>query len=464
MRYNVFDLYEGSVRGDKLKEVALKLDYAKPAKGQGANGKNEDIDEAKLLSGLNPSILSLLKFEVKFKNMDNAPISELIQDVNFKNAIFNVAVNAARLEKLFGELKQLHFKEEEIKEAILELKELIEKEKQTEKERTQQDIALRQQIEAQNQDLQRMMNEYMKQRAEKIRALEDTIKELNAKQKELIAYDKALVKEYSELYATKLDSVVNKDGEVILRNMSPEQKQIYSKNILEDFYKIDKKYDSKTERNEQRIAEIDSQIAGLQNGNEKSGFNKNSGTISTAFQLHAGRNGATPEISELKKVRQQLVKENIELESQRKNEKSEAVVKHAKAGGVELTSEEVDVLREDASNDSKNKELFVLQDSVREEMKVVAEKVKDLRVESNNLTNDSQVDNKFISEQISSLQENLDNLESLSSSLEDDVDIDFGEDIDLSGLEEGLNESIDISSEILSQLDEPSASMRTKLN
>ncbi len=479
MRYNVFDLYEGSVRGDKLKEVALKLDYAKPAKGQGVNGNNEEIDEAKLLSGLNPSILSLLKFEVKFKNMDNAPISELIQDVDFKNAIFNVAVNAARLEKLFTELKQLHYKEQEIEKAVVELKHLIDKEKQTEKEQKQQDFALRQLIEAQNQALQRMINDYIRQRAEKIRALEDTIKELNVRQKELIAYDKEILKEYSNLYAATLDSAVNTKGEPILRNMSPEDRKIYALNVNDNFYNIDKKYDEKIQQNNQRIAEIDKELVALQNGATKSGFDKNSGLVNPAFQRHTGK--SSPQILALQRERDTLSQENQQYNVQRKDEKRKAVIKHAKAGGVDVTKDDSEILVEHASNDKKNKEMYALRNTVRDELTVVNEKSKvahqELDVVQKGFESTNEVIQSVQSETTHEVDYRLKNTElieeenkeiaTIASELVDEIEIDedLEMEFDLEGIDLGLEESIELSSEFLSsENDEPSASVRTKLN
>jgi hypothetical protein len=463
MRYNVFDLYEGSVRGDKLKEVALKLDYAKPAKGQGANGNNEDIDEAKLLSGLNPSILSLLKFEVKFKNMDNAPISELIQDVNFKNAIFNVAVNAARLEKLFTELKQMHYKEQEIEKAVVELKQMIEKEKQSEKERTQQDVALRQQIESQNQQLQQMMKDYLQQRAEKIKALEDTIKDLNGRMKELVAYDKEIIEKYSSQFADKLDDFKDEKGEPIF---TKQQQKDVSEKLFREFIKIDRKIEKELEANNKEIAELKKQLSSPQNGqDDKTASNKEAGIFSPAY------NRTKQQISPQEKIK--IEKRINELENrneqllvigQQQKEKTTSDV--AKEVGKELSPNKAQELAKRVEGSEEFRKAEIESNAVHAEIEVVHEEVQDLKLQANELREGKQDKTKSYSDlEVLEVQNQSfieDNEKDLDEGVELDIDID---DIDIEGFDLGLGESLEISANFLIEdNDEPSASVRTKLN
>lgn len=375
MRYNVFDLYEGSVRGDRLKEIAFKLDYAKPAKsGQGVNGASDEINEAQLLSGLHPSVLSLLKFDVKYKSLDGAPISELIQDINFKNAIFNVAVNAARLEKQVIELKQLHYMQQDIVNAIEVLNELIRKEKQTEDDRIQGNIALQRQIEAQNEQLRQLMNDYMQQRAEKIKALEDTIKELNARERELIKFDKELLQKASQQYASRLDDVKNAQGQPILEGFTDEQKNQYALGVMDDGYKIKRKYDQKREKIDSRIDEIDNELKALNNGNSSntSTFHSNNRTVSTAFQLHSGRSDAAPKIEELNKERKELVKERDNLKAEQDAEFKAAVQDNVKkVDGRTLSDEDSEALSENLQESDDFVDMCVNRDAVRDEVKAV---------------------------------------------------------------------------------------------
>lgn len=376
MRYNVFDLYEGSVRGDRLKEVALKLDYAKPAKsGQGVNGASDEINEAQLLSGLHPSVLSLLKFDVKYKSLDGAPISELIQDIHFKNAIFNVAVNAARLEKQVIELKQLHFIQQDIVKAIEVLNELIRKEKQTEDDRIQGNVALQRQIEAQNEQLRQMMNDYMQQRTEKIKALEDTIKELNARERELIKFDKELLQKASQQYASKLDDVKNAQGQPILGDLTDAQKLKYAEGAMDDAFKIKRKYDKKREGIDNRIDEIDNELKALNNGNSStSTFDSDNRTVSTAFQLHSGRSDNAPKIEKLKKERKELVQEKDNLKAEEDAELKHAVQDNVKkASGKTISEEDSEILSEDLQESPDFINMCNDRNMVHDEVEVVQE-------------------------------------------------------------------------------------------
>lgn len=458
MRYNVFDLYEGSVRGDRLKEVALKLDYAKPAKsGQGVNVASDEINEAQLLSGLHPSVLSLLKFDVKYKSLDGAPISELIQDIHFKNAIFNVAVNAARLEKQVIELKQLHFIQQDIVKAIEVLNELIRKEKQTEDDRIQGNIALQRQIEAQNEQLRQLINDYMQQRAEKIRALEETIKELNARERELIKFDKELLQKASQQYASRLDDVKNAQGQPILGDLTDAQKQKYAEGAMDDAFKIKRKYDKKREGIDNRIDEIDNELKALNNGSSNtSTFDNNNRTFNTAFQLHSGRSDNAPKIEKLKKERKDLVQERDNLNAEEDAELKKAVQDNVKkASGKTISEEDSEILSENLQESPDFINMCNDRNMVHDEVEQVQELRKDVNIELNLVKAD-------IKELKITLESEQEEVASIEFAIEiNDEDVDNTEDALLAMLGE-----MDEDEEAL--LNEPKetlvASMRAKAN
>lgn len=475
MRYNVYDLFDGNVRGDRLKEIALKLGYAKPA----MTGKEEQ-DSLNIINWLNnlpPSIHSLLQIEVKFKNMEYASISELFQDINFKNAIYNVAINAAHLAKLFDDLKKIHYKRDEIEKAVTELKQLVEKEKQSEKERTQQDFALRQQIAAQNQQLQQMINDYIQQRNAKIKELEDAIKELNAKQRELMAFDKSILKEYSAEFAKDLDTIKNDQGESIFAHLNAEQKQELAESIADKKFKIERKYNKEIEALKQEREDINQQIATLKNGDPS----KTTGMV-TAFARHKQQD--TKQIKELETRRDQIDKKIEDKQKEKEAVFKREVESDLRKVGVDpkYTSQVV----EKANNSKSIKKQVELRSVVHDEIEVVQEKTKEFKEEvqivkeeinkieniEQNEVNEIQKEINLISKESNFQADKQTEIDALImpdneigaqiNDLMDANSIDFNFDIGV--VEEGLDESLTSSDQFLiSEVVEPSASLRTKL-
>lgn len=481
MKYNVWDLYSGNVKGDRLKEVALKLNYAKASKSEpGMNGSSREIDESQLLSGLHPSVLSLIQFEVKFKTRDSVPISELFQDIHFKNAIYNVAINVARLQVLMNELKSLYYKEQEILKAIDDIKLLIEKEKQAEKFSAQNE-QIRLQIEQQNRDLQNLINDYIKQRAEKIKALEETIKELNIKERELIAYDKQILAEHSAHYATNLDKVQNKQGKAIFSDLSEEQKKTYAEGVFDDVFKINRKYEKRNDEISERLVEIDKEIKEDNNNNlsKTSTFNSTAGTINTAFRLHSERtNTSSPKKVELEKEKAALLVEQSEIPQKRDAEISQAIIDNARNVGKELSKEDVEVAKDHLLKDKNFVEMSEKRDVVHDEIEVVHEAaisakndIQSIQQELINLPFKSDITLNSNLSTIENLTHEKDKFENLLNNIEDDTldltvdtdDLDLNFDMDT--LEQELDDTLEVSSKFLDRKhEELSASMRTKLS
>ncbi len=116
MRNNRFDLFEGNISYDQLKAIAIRLEIK----------YDESIHSlGDLISGLHPSILPMLKYDIKFKNLDGLSKEDLLKELNqkedFKTTLFHVNILRCIITEIISEqIMQFFIMEKKLKEITIQ--------------------------------------------------------------------------------------------------------------------------------------------------------------------------------------------------------------------------------------------------------------------------------------------------------------------------------------------------------